>query len=288
VKRLAAAAVVCVAACHPAKSVVAPPPPTAARDAGPPPDDSAARAGAAWARRETDPRALDQAILLWENAALHAADPSDSLLDGARARRARIARAQRAADPDGTAISQDALACAADAHRSWAGQFPGAAAQLDGTHSAAEVYAQVGGPAVEALYLEAVCSAVWARMQGFTPLIERRIELMAAFERAIQIAPELDGAGPERELGALLAALPTYAGGDLAEARKRLESAVQRAPLDPRNHLVLARTVAVKAQDRALFEKELAIVKKGSDAHAAAEADALLQREEDLFGPREK
>ena len=281
--RSAAAALVICAACHPARSVapVRVPVAAVAPDAGPPVDDSAARAAAAWARGDPD-----QAILLWENAALHAADPSGPLLDAARARRVRIARSQRAADPDTAAISQDALACAAEAHRSWAVQFPGAAAQLDGTHPAAEVYALVGAP--EALYLEAVCSATWARMQGFTPLIERRGELTAELERAIQLAPELDGGGPERELGTLLAALPAYAGGDLGEARKRLESAVQRAPQDPRNHLALARTVAVKAQDRALFEKELAAVKKGDDALAAAEADALLQREDDLFGPREK
>ncbi|MCA1828214.1 MAG: TRAP transporter TatT component family protein [Myxococcales bacterium] len=288
-RRIAAAAAVWAAACHPAK-VVAParvPVAAIAPDAGPV-DDSAARAEAAWARRETDPGAVDQAILLWENAALHGTDPSVPLLDAARARRTRIARAQRAVDPDARAIGEDALACAADAHRSWAAQFPAAAAQLDGTHSAAEVYAAVGAPAAEALYLEAVCSAAWARMQGFTPLIERRAELTAALERVIQLAPSLDGGGPERELGTLLAALPAYAGGDLAEARRRLESAAQRAPQDPRNHLAVARTVAVKAQDRALFERELAEVKKSDDAMAAADADALLQREDDLFGPREK
>lgn len=283
----AAALVVC-AACHHAKPVAAPVPVAAVPDAGPPADDASARAEAAWARRDADPGALDQAILLWEDAALRAADPSAPLLDAARARRLRIARANRGADLDTTAISQDARACTGDAHRSWAAQFPAAGAALDGTHAAADVYAMVGAPAAEALYLEAVCSAIWARMQGFTPLIERRNELTAELERVVQLAPELDGAGPERELGTLLAALPAYAGGDLAEARRRLESAIQRAPNDPRNHLAMARTVAVKAQDRELFEKELALVKKGDDALAAAEADRLLQREDDLFGPREK
>jgi Tfp pilus assembly protein PilF len=88
-------------------------------------------------------------------------------------------------------------------------------------------------------------------------------------------------------LGALLAALPAYAGGDLTEARKQLEAAVQRAPQDPRNRLALARTVAVKAQDRELFEKALQPLANGPDATAAAEAAALLSREDELFG-REK
>ena len=219
-RRLWAAAAL-AAACHPAKPLVPPAPlpaPVAAfPDAGAAvavaPDDIAARAQAAWARRAADPAALDQSVLLWEDAALHSADPSAALLGAARARRERIARAQRAAEPDAASIGEDAQACAADAHRSWAAQFPAAAALLDGTHPAGEVYAQVGAPAAEALYLEAVCGAVWARMQGFTPLIERRGELTAALQRVSALAPDLDGGGAERELGTLLAALPSYAGG---------------------------------------------------------------------------
>lgn len=280
-RRLAAALL--VAACHaPVKPVpvaqVAPPRP-AASDAGPPaPDD---RAEQALARQD-----FDQAVSLYEEAALHSADPSAPLLAAARARRARIARSQRAPEPDTAAIAADAQACAGDAHRSWAAQFPAAAAQLDGTHAAAEVYAGIGAAGAEALYLEAVCGAIWARMQGFTPLIERRGELTAAFSRVIALAPDLDGAGAERELGTLLAALPAYAGGDLGEARKHLDAAVARAPQDARNRIALARTVAVKAQDRALFEDQLAQAKKSDDPQAAADADALLQREDDLFGPK--
>jgi TRAP transporter T-component len=117
-------------------------------------------------------------------------------------------------------------------------------------------------------------------------LIERRADLTAALQRVAQLAADLDGGGAERELGMLLAALPSYAGGDLAEARRHLDAAIARAPREGRNNLALARTVAVKAQDRALFEQQLALVKKGDDALAAADADALLQREDDLFGPK--
>jgi hypothetical protein len=292
VRNLLLAAIV-LAACHatkPSRLVAPPPAPADAGVAAPdqrPAGDPAARAEAAWARRETDPAALDQAISLWEEAALRSADPAAPLLDAARARRARIARMERNREPDTAAIAADAQACAADAHRSWAAQFPTAAAQLDGKHSAAEVYAQIGAAGAEALYLEAVCGATWARMQGFTPLIERRSELTAALSQVAQLAPELDGAGAEREMGTLAAALPSYAGGDLAEARRHLEAAVQRAPQDSRNRLALARTVAVKAQDRALFEQQLTLVAKSDDAIAAADAAVLLSREEELFGTAE-
>jgi len=250
-------------------------------------DDRAARAEAAWARRETDPGAVDQAIVIWEDQALRNLDPQGPLLKAARARRLRAVNELRTADSAESlaAVAQDALVCAGEAHRSWTAQFPNAAAQLDGTREAAQIFAQVGAGAAEALYLEAVCTAAWARAQGFTPLIERRVELEEELKRVAQLAPALDGAGADRELGALFAALPPYAGGDLGEARKRLEAAVQRAPDDARNRLQLARTVAVKGQDRELFEKQLQAVVRGGDPAAAAEAAALLSREDDLFGP---
>jgi len=216
-----------------------------------------------------------------EELALRSLDPVEPFLKAARARRARAEKDLR--DPEALeGAAREALACAADAHRSWTLQFPVA---LDGTRPAAEVYSQVGGAAAEALYLEALCSAAWARTQGFTPLIDRREELTEELKRAARLAPDLDGGGPERELGALLAALPAYAGGDLTEARKQLEAAVQRAPDDPRNRLAMARAVAVKAQDRELFETQLQVVANGRDPAAAAEAAALLSREGELFGP---
>jgi hypothetical protein len=205
-------------------------------------------------------------------------------LKAARARRSRIAQAEQQPEPETSALAADAHACAADARRSWAVQFPDAAAATDPAKAVALI---VGATGIEALYLEAVCTAIWARMEGFTPLIERRGELMAAFERVAQLAPDLDGAGAERELGALLAALPTYAGGDLEEARRRLLAAVQLAPQEGRNHLVLARAVAVKAQDRALFREHAALALKSDEAFVAAQARTLLQRENELFGPAE-
>lgn len=283
-RRLWAAAL--ALACHPARPL---PPPAAVRpppapDAGATPDP----AQLSWEKRDADPGALDQAVALFEEEALRSTDPAPLLLSAARARRERISRSERRADLDpaeaARAQSEDAQACAADARRSWAAQFPSAAAQAERLPPA-EVDAQIGAAGAEALYLEAVCSAAWARLQGFTPLIERRTELMAAFTRVAQLLPDLDGAGAERELGALQAALPSYAGGDLAQARKHLEAAVARAPRDPRNRLALARTVAVKAQDRALFEEQLRAVLASGDGPASAEAATLLQREDDLFGP---
>jgi len=259
-----AAALCAAAGCHSQKRPSAPIP---ARPAAVAPAAADARRPAetgqlAWEKRDSDPGALDRAVSLFEAEARRGADPAQALLGAARARRLRIARTEQYPDPEASTMAADAQECAADAHRARAG----------------------AGIEAEALYLWAVCSAIWSRMQGFTPLIERRGELTAAFLRVAQLDPDLDGAGAERELGALYAALPAYAGGDLEEARRYLLAAVQRAPDDARNHVVLARAVAVKAQDRALFREHLMVAAKSGDALAAAQARALLERERELFG----
>jgi tetratricopeptide (TPR) repeat protein len=206
---------------------------------------------------------------------------ADSLLAAVRARRARIASEELQPTADTAALAAEAQACAADAHKAWAALFPEAGAAQDG----AKAVSLIGPAGAEALYLEAVCTAAAARMQGFTPLIQRKQELIQAFRRVSQLSPDLDGAGAERELGALYAALPGQSGGDLDEARKHLLAALERAPNDARNHLVLARTVAVKTQDRALFHEHLLIAASSRETPTAAQAESLLQREDDLFGP---
>ncbi len=251
-------------------------------DAGTP--DPLAEADAAFARGETG-----KAIAICEDAALRSTDPAVLLVRAARARKARIAAALAATDGAASlpVVARDAEACAADAHRAWSVQFPSAGAQVDGTHPAAEIFAQVGAAGAEALYLEAVCSAAWARTQGFTQLVERRVELIEELRRAAQLAPALDSAGPDRELGALYGALPSYAGGDLAEARRHFEAAAARAPGAAANHLEFARAVAVKAQDRDLFETQLKLAAASKEPGAAAQAADLKSREDDLFGPAE-
>ena len=281
----AAAALATVAAC---KSAPVPLPATAtvvAPDAGPG-DAGLAQpslleeAQAAWARRDVDAGALDRAISLWEQAALEGASPAETLLSAARARRARLDRFVQNSLEVSRAEVADAQACAAEAHRSWAAQFPQAT-------GAFVQFVQIEQAGAEALYLEAVCTSLWARMQGFSLLIDRRTQLLGALTRVSELSPALDGAGAERELGSLLATLPGYAGGSLSEARAHFDAAIRIAPQEPRNHLLLARTVAVKAQDRALFENELRVAIQSSDADIAAQAEALLRRASDLFDPAE-
>ena len=222
-----------------------------------------------------------------------------ALVSAARARRARgeasLARSSLSSvDPSASAdalaaAARDYEACSADARRAWSSLSPAAAQAADAGRSS-EAFRLVPAAGAEAIYLDAVCASAWSRTQGFTQLVERRGEIQEALRRAAELSPALDDAGPERELGRLLASLPAYAGGDLREARLHLETAIARAPLAPRNHLLYAKAVAVKLQDRTLFEAQLnaALEPKPltpEDRAAVAESRDLLQREDELFGP---
>ena len=245
-----------------------------------------ARAAAAWARRD-DAGSLDEAIRLWEEAALQPPAPVEALTSAARARRLRIERAGLSSPDVLQETARDASACADDARKAWVALEPDAATAASAGQPLSEVLGRLGSKAAEPLYLEAACTASWARAQGFTPLIERRGELRQMLVRVAQLAPDLDEAGAERELGKLFAALPAYAGGDLREARAHFEAALARAPSSARTRVVYARTVGVKAQDRALFESQLQAASDSDDRDSASEARDLLARERELFGPAE-
>ncbi|MFL5310463.1 MAG: TRAP transporter TatT component family protein [Myxococcales bacterium] len=245
-----------------------------------------ARAAAAWESKE-EPGSLDEAIRLWEEAAAQPPVPVEALTSAARARRLRFERAGLASSDGLHETARDASACADDARRAWAAVEPDAAAGAAAGQPLGDVLAHVGARAAEPLYFEAVCTAAWARAQGFTPLIERRGELKQMLTRVAQLAPDLDEAGAERELGKLYSALPAYAGGDLREARAHFEAALARAPSSARTRIVFARTVGVKAQDRALFEAQLQAASAAEDRDLAEEAKEMLARESELFGPAE-
>jgi hypothetical protein len=186
-------------------------------------------------------------------------------------------------------LSVEAKDCAADAHRVWAAQLPEAAAAIDAGKPATGALANASVSSAEPLYLEALCSAAWARAQGFTFFVEQRGLLEGALTEAAKLSPRLDGAGPDRELGRLFASLPGYAGGDLLKARTHFELAIATAPEALWNRVLFARSVAVKQQDRKLFTQLLneVLAQPATDASAQSakdEARSLLDHGDDLFG----
>ena len=85
-------------------------------------------------------------------------------------------------------------------------------------------------------------------------------KIRQSYERAVEVDEKYMEGGPRRSLGALLANLPGFLGGDLQNAKESLERAVQLGPDFFENHVIYAREYAVRARDRALFESLLTFV----------------------------
>lgn len=259
-----------------------------------------ARAKAAFEAREL-PGHAEESGQAYEELAARSDAPVDALLNAARARRfaaEALARRSLQAAKDAlpgargaelsSAAAREAQACAADARKAWTQAAPKSAAAFEQDPSLASL-AEVPASAAEPLLLDGVCTALWARTRGFVALAERRDELKAVFTRVGALDPRLDDAAADRHLGALLAQLPAYAGGDLREAKAHFERALSLAPGSSATRVLYARTVAVKQLDRALFDRLLAEAQKLpargiEDRAAQAEALELSQRADALFG----
>lgn len=121
-------------------------------------------------------------------------------------------------------------------------------------------------------------AADWGRVLEFEGLSLRALEevpkIRALYERALELDPLYFASAPKRGLGALLANLPGFLGGDLERAQRLLEEAVADAPEFLENRVRLACEVALKRRDRETFTRELQTVL----AHPIGEAYILWNR----------
>ncbi len=108
----------------------------------------------------------------------------------------------------------------------------------------------------EAHYYLAMNLGQIARTRGIGALkLVKRME--AEFEKARQLNPELDYAGPDRNLGMLYRDAPRFASvGNRLNAQKHLTRAIELAPLYPENRIALAEG-CLKWGDRNCVIREL-------------------------------
>jgi hypothetical protein len=200
---------------------------------------------AAWARRG-DPARLAAAVESFGRAAaLRPGDPAAEL---------PLARAHAfgaLAAPD--AARRSYLECSRAAERALRRLAPAWARAVDAGETSAAAAPHVGAAGAEPLYWLAACGMGLVRTRGVAAVLSARDELRALMERAAALDPATDAAGPHRELGAWLAALPAAAGGSAAEARRHFDRAQALAPGDPLRAVREAETWAVLVQDRARF-----------------------------------
>jgi hypothetical protein len=130
---------------------------------------------------------------------------------------------------------------------------PGWGAAVDRGEEAAQAVAHVARAGAEPLYLLGACGMDLARSRGLSAVLAVKDELRAIVERAAELDPTVDHAGPHRALGAWIAALPSGAGGGAAQARRHFDRARALAPGDLLARVREAETWAVLVQDRARF-----------------------------------
>lgn len=91
-------------------------------------------------------------------------------------------------------------------------------------------------------------------------------DVIASFERSIELDRNYDGGGPERALAAFLAQVPSILGGDLEEAKLHFESALEIDPDYLENYVNYAEYYAKQKKDWNLFESLLSTaLDKGKD-----------------------
>ena len=134
----------------------------------------------------------------------------------------------------------------------------------------------LGAPAAPLLYWWALCAIRWADLDGWTTAAGIYKEVFRVMELAGRLDPRVDHSGPDRFFGAARAESPAIAGGSLPESRRFFDRAVARDPDYLETQLQIARTLARRAGDRAMFE---AALKKIATTPSDRVRDAVPEQE---------
>lgn len=195
----------------------------------------------AFAARGDGKQPIEAAIAAWESA--------ERLGPGADVE-VRLARAEHF-------LAQIARRGEREAHYGRGADHALAAMRALGVEGAEGCADRAGAEAAAALYWRAENLEGRAREAGLVAGARDRRLALCLCRRAAQVAPDYFHAGPLRLLGKLLAATPILAGGSLEQSRRAFEQAIEKSPSFAPTRVEFARTWAVKAQDRKLFERSL-------------------------------
>jgi|CXWL01.1.fsa_nt_gi tetratricopeptide (TPR) repeat protein len=123
--------------------------------------------------------------------------------------------------------------------------------------SVEEASAKLTPKEIESAYWYASSLGKWARAKGFSTVLGNKDRIKAVMGKVLEIKPDLFHGGPDRYWGGFYAVAPGFAGGDMEKSKKHFQSSIERAPYYMGTKVLMADVYAVKAQDRALFDKLL-------------------------------
>jgi len=93
----------------------------------------------------------------------------------------------------------------------------------------------------ENIYYMGLCLGNISLQRGILSSLSNREILKASMEKAVEINPNVEHAGPHRFLGVYYNVLPFFLGGDSKKSIHHLESAVNLAPDHAENHYFLGK-----------------------------------------------
>lgn len=97
----------------------------------------------------------------------------------------------------------------------------------------------------------------WAKASGLTVTLKHLPTVKAFMTRVGELDATYYYSGPDRYWGAYYAAIPSFAGQDLAKSKTYFDKAIAANPTFLGTYVLLAENWAVKTQNRAEFEKTL-------------------------------
>lgn len=118
----------------------------------------------------------------------------------------------------------------------------------------------LGREAVPLMYWYDVNLGKWAKFKGISTTLKFKDRIFRVMSRVYELDPDYFHGAPDRYWGAYYAVAPAFAGGDLEKSRRHFEMSLKKAPNYFATHVLIAENYAPKAQDRALFERELKFV----------------------------
>ncbi|MDF1564946.1 MAG: TRAP transporter TatT component family protein [Deltaproteobacteria bacterium] len=212
-----------------------------------------AQAEAHWAKR-TDPEEIKQAIAAWEKAV--ALDPSDyqSLTSITRGLYFLADGYLRGDDEAYLDTMDQGVAWGEKAMMAVSSDFEKRMRDGEKLETAIEA---IGVEGVGALYWYATNLGKWAKKKGFAVLLGNKDKVKAIMERCLKLDPTYFHGAPDRYFGAFYAVAPKFAGGDLEKSAQHYAKSLELAPYYIGTRVLMAENLAVKKQDRALFDEQL-------------------------------
>ncbi len=214
---------------------------------------------AAWAERGDEAR-LNVAIQKWEAAAEMDASDADTwvklsrayyfLADGHMSFDESRAELMIATYEKGIAAAEHALVAIS----------PDFARRMQADTRIEEAVEILDASAVPALYWRSSNMGKWGIAKGFATVLAYKDEIRAIMARCLELDATYFHYGPHRYFGAFYARVPAFAGGDLERSRTHFDQALAGAPYYLGTRTLYAEFYAVKAQNRQLFDEQLAAV----------------------------